>query len=317
MVQEAPANQTALTELIMLGFTSQPSLARLLFGLFLVMYMVTLLGNGLIVALVWADPSLHTPMYFFLISLSCSETAYTLVVVPRMLGDLLSLCHTISFSACATQMFFFVALGVTDCLLLTGMAVDRYMAICSPLRYSAIMNYRICCGLVGGALTGGVLFSLILSVLVFSLPFCGPKHIPHFFCDIPPVLRLVCPGNETSETAIHVLVVLTLILPFVFILLSYIRILMAVLCMGSAQHRRKAFSTCGAHLTVVLLHYSCAIFMYARPRVHYMPEKDRLIAVSYTIVIPMLNPLIYTLRNNDVQGALHKLLGCGPLTPKG
>nr|XP_056705835.1 olfactory receptor 10J1-like [Euleptes europaea] len=308
MVCDPSTNWTLVTEFVLLGFTSHPGLAHLLFGLFLVMYAVTLAGNGLIMAVVWIDPVLHSPMYIFLGSLSCSETAYTLVVIPRMLCDLLAPRRPLSLASCATQMFFFVALGVTDCLLLTAMAWDRYVAICRPLHYGALMSHQICWGLVMGSVCGGFVLSSCLTGMIFSLPFCAPNHIPHFFCDIPPVLSRTCPGYGTIEVTVPTLVAMTLIIPFSLIMLSYACILVASLHMGSTQRCHKAFSTCGAHLTVVILHYGCAIITYAKPKSSYMEGKDHILAVSYTILIPMLNPLIYTLRNNEVKGALRRVV---------
>nr|XP_034965288.1 olfactory receptor 10Z1-like [Zootoca vivipara] len=317
MGHDPSINCTMVTEFVLLGFTSHPGLARLLFGLFLLMFAVTLAGNGLIMTVVWTDPLLHTPMYLFLGSLSCSETAYTLVVIPQMLGDLLAPQRPFPLASCAAQMFFFVALGVADCLLLTAMAWDRYVAICHPLHYGAFMSQRICWCLVMGSVCGGFILSSFLTGVIFSLPFCAPNHIPHFFCDIPPVLSRICPGYGTMEILVTTLVAMILIIPFSFIMLSYGCILMASLHMSSSQYCRKAFSTCGAHLTVVFLHYGCAIFSYARPKGSYIEGQDHILAVSYTVLIPMLNPLIYTLRNNEVKGALRKMMCRGCLIPKG
>ncbi|XP_066468836.1 olfactory receptor 10R2-like [Tiliqua scincoides] len=308
MVRDSSVNHTVVTEFILLGFTSHPGLAHLLFGLFLMMYAVTVTGNVLIMTIVRADSLLHTPMYLFLGSLSLSETAYTLVVIPKMLGDLLFPNRPLSLASCATQMFFFVALGITDCLLLTAMAWDRYVAICRPLHYGSLMSQQICWSLVMGCICGGFILSSFLTGMIFSLPFCAPNQIHHFFCDIPPVLNRVCPGYESIEATIVSLVAMVLIIPFSFIMLSYGCILVVSLHMHSAQCFRKAFSTCGAHLTVVFLHYGCAIFSYARPVGSFIEGKDHILAVSYTILIPMLNPLIYTLRNNEVKGALRKVM---------
>lgn len=312
MIYDPSINCTIVTEFILLGFTSHPGLARLLFGLFLIMYSVTVAGNVLIMTVVLADSLLHTPMYLFLGSLSLSETAYTLVVIPKMLGDLLLPTYRpLSLASCATQMFFFIALGITDCLLLTAMAWDRYVAICCPLRYGFLMSQQICWGLVMGSLCGGFILSSFLTGMIFSLPFCAPNQIHHFFCDIPPVLNRVCPGYENIKATIVSLVAMVLIIPFSFIVLSYGCILVVSLHMRSAQCSHKAFSTCGAHLTVVFLHYGCAIFTYAKPNGSIIEGKDHILAVSYTILIPMLNPLIYTLRNNEVKGALRKVMTRG------
>lgn len=316
MVYNPSINCTVITEFILLGFTSHPGLAHLLFGLFLMMYAVTLAGNVLIMTVVWADSILHIPMYLFLGSLSLSETAYTLVVIPKMLSDLLFPNRPFSLTSCATQMFFFVALGITDCLLLTAMAWDRYVAISRPLHYCTLMSQWICWSLVMGSICGGFIFSSFLTGMIFSLPFCAPNQIHHFFCDIPPVLSRVCPGYENIEATIVSLVATVLIIPFTFIMLSYGCILVVSLHMGSAQCFRKAFSTCGAHLTVVFLHYGCAIFTYARPIGSFIEGKEHILAVSYTILIPMLNPLIYTLRNNEVKGALRKVIARGLLVHK-
>ncbi|XP_062034489.1 olfactory receptor 10T2-like [Lepus europaeus] len=313
--EQQPGNGTErVTEFVLVGFSSVPHLRPTLFALFLLTYLVTLGGNATIIALIHADRSLHTPMYRFLAVLSLSETCYTLVTIPNMLAHLLLRSQAISIAGCRAQMFFFLGLGCSHCFLLTLMGYDRSVAICRPLRYALIMRPSVCLGL--GALVFGAGFSVALTetCLVFWAPFCGGRRVEHFFCDIGPVLRLSCAQSARRALAIFFLSVLVVLVSFLLILLSYAFIVAAVVRMPSAASRRKAFSTCAAHLTVVVVHFGCASIIYLRPDSGGHPARDRLVAVFYTVVTPLLNPVVYTLRNQEVRVALRRTLArtCRP-----
>ncbi|ELW47825.1 Olfactory receptor 10R2, partial [Tupaia chinensis] len=301
---------------LLLGFSSFGENQLILFAVFLCLYLIILCGNITIVTVIRLDRSLHIPMYFFLGILSISETCYTFVILPKMLINLLSLLRTISFVNCAIQMFFFLSFAVTNCMLLGVMGYDRYVAICHPLRYPLLMSWQVCGQLVATCAGIGLLFSLIGSLLVFKLPFCGPNKINHYFCDISPVIRLACTDNYINELVIFVGGVLTLMVPLTFICISYGFIVRTILKIPSAEGKRKAFSTCASHLTVVIVHYGCASFVYLRPSAKYASSKDRLVTVTYTVVTPLLNPMVYSLRNKDVQVAIRKVLGRGGFYPK-
>ncbi|XP_046284844.1 olfactory receptor 10R2-like [Marmota monax] len=310
------ANFSSVTEFLLLGFSSLGKIQLILFALFLCLYMLILSGNITIVTVIRQDRSLHIPMYFFLGVLSVSETCYTLVILPKMLINLLSLLRTISFTNCAIQLFFFLGFAVTNCMLLGVMGYDRYVAICHPLRYPVLMRWQVC-GLLAAACAGaGFLFSLAGSLLVFELPFCGPNKINHYFCDISPVIRLACTDTSINELLIFIGGVLALMVPLTFICISYGFIVRTILRIPSAEGKRKAFSTCASHLTVVIVHYGCASFVYLRPSAKYSSSKDRLVTVTYTVVTPLLNPMVYSFRNKDVQVAIRKVLGRVRFYPK-
>ncbi|XP_036271757.1 olfactory receptor 10T2-like [Pipistrellus kuhlii] len=301
-----------VTEFVLVGFSDLPHLRATLFALFFLMYLVTLSGNVTIIAIIQADRTLHTPMYRFLAALSLSETCYTLVTIPNMLARLLTDSQALSIAGCRAQMFFFLGLGCSHCFLLTLMGYDRYAAICHPLRYPLLMRPRVCLGL--GALVFGAGFSVALAetCIVFSAPFCGGGRVEHFFCDLAPVLALSCAGRGAGRAlALFFLSVLVVLASFLLILLSYALILAALLRMPSAAGRRKAFSTCAAHLTVVAVHFGCASLVYLRPASPGDPARDRLVAVFYTVVTPLLNPVVYTLRNREVREALRRALARG------
>ncbi|XP_014409308.2 olfactory receptor 10R2 [Camelus ferus] len=302
-------NLTMVTEFLLLGFSSLGEIQLALFVVFLFLYLVILSGNVTIVSVIRLDKSLHTPMYFFLGILSTSETFYTFVILPKMLINLLSVARTISFTCCATQMFFFLGFAITNCLLLGVMGYDRYAAICHPLHYPILMSWQVCGKLGATCGIGGFLASLTVVYLVFSLPFCSANKVNHYFCDISPVIRLACTNTDVHEFVIFICGVLVLVVPFLFICVSYICILRTILKIPSAEGRRKAFSTCASHLTVVIVHYGCASYIYLRPTANYVSNKDRLVTVTYTIVTPLLNPMVYSLRNKDVQVAIRKVLG--------
>ncbi|XP_004611871.2 olfactory receptor 10K2 [Sorex araneus] len=302
-------NETAVTEFIFLGFSSLAGLQRLLFLVFLLLYLFTLSTNAIIISTIVLDRALHTPMYFFLAILSCSETCYTFVIVPKMLVDLLAQKKTISFLGCAVQMFTFLFLGCSHSFLLAVMGYDRYVAICNPLRYTVIMGPGVCGGLVASACACGFTVAQVITSLVFRLPFHSSNELHHFFCDISPVLKLASHHTHLSQIVIFLLCALVLVIPLLLILVSYIHIISAVLQFSSTGGRYKAFSTCASHLIVVTVHYGCASFIYLRPKSGYSSSQDALISVSYTILTPLFNPMIYTLRNKEFKSALHRVVG--------
>ncbi|XP_007945872.1 olfactory receptor 10T2-like [Orycteropus afer afer] len=301
-------NQSIITEFILIGFSNLGDLQILLFFTFLLVYLATLMANTTIMTVIRLDRTLHSPMYFFLFVLSCSETCYTLVIVPKMLTNLLSTNTTISFSGCATQLYFFVGLACTNCFLIAVMGYDRYIAICNPLNYTLIVSRATCMQLVLASSFCGFLISVVVNVLVFSVPFCASNQVNHFFCDISAVIRLGCTDTSLKEIVIFFLSILVLLVPFVLIFISYIFIVSTILKISSVEGQKKAFATCASHLTVVIVHYGCASFIYLRPTSLYSSDKDRLVAVTYTIITPLLNPLVYTLRNKEVKTALRKVL---------
>lgn len=301
-------NQTTLVDFILLGFSDIPDLQGFLFGVFLIMYTIILMGNSLIIIITKMDPSLQTPMYFFLGNFSSLEICYVSVTVPRLLIDLCSQNRNIPFLACAAQMYFFLVFGATECLLLTSMAYDRYVAICNPLLYPLLMNSRLCVQLAAGCWVSGVPVHIVLTFQIFSLPFCGSNQLNHFFCDIPPVLKLACGDTLLTETLVYVVVVLVVTVPFMLILGSYVRIIETILKLPSATGRAKAFSTCSSHLMVVALFFGSGLITYLRPKSSHSIGMDKFLSLFYTIVTPMFNPMIYCLRNKEVMVALRKFL---------
>ncbi|XP_065270300.1 olfactory receptor 10A7-like isoform X2 [Emys orbicularis] len=302
-------NQTLITEFILLGFSNLLHLQGLLFCMVLFMYMVTVMGNTLIILVITVDPALHSPMYFFLGNLAFIEICFTLDTVPKMLVNLLAEDKSISFAGCAVQMYFFFFFGCAECFLLAAMAYDRYVAICHPLRYNILMNQRVCRKMVGGAWVIGVPVSLLQAAWIFNLPFCGTNEVNHFFCDAPPVLKLVCADTYLYEMQAVASTFLFLMFPFMLIVVSYVCILTTILRMPSAEGRRKTFSTCSSHLIVVTLFYGSGSLVYLRPKSSYSPDIKKLLSLFYTVLTPMLNPIIYSLRNSDVKGALRRVIG--------
>ncbi|XP_014940854.3 olfactory receptor 10Z1 [Acinonyx jubatus] len=309
-------NATAWRGFVFLGFSGFGELQLLLFALFFSLYLVTLTSNVFIIVVIRLDSHLHTPMYLLLSFLSFSETCYTLGIIPKMLSSLVMGGQAISYEGCAAQMFFSASWACTNCFLLAVMGFDRYVAICAPLHYASRMDPPFCARLVGTSFLCGYLFGLGMTLVIFHLPFCGSHEIQHFFCDTPPVLSLACGDTGPSELGILILSLLVLLVSFSFITISYAYILAAILRIPSTEGWKKAFSTCASHLTVVIIHYGCASFMYLRPKASYSLERDQLIAVTYTVVTPLLNPIVYSLRNQAVQTALRsafrgRLLGAG------
>ncbi|KAM9277435.1 olfactory receptor 5AP2-like [Cariama cristata] len=299
----AGENQTHVTEFMLLGFShGQP----FLFALFLAIYLATLLGNSAILALVSLDPHIHSPMYFFLSHLSCLDICFSSVTVPKILANALRPQATISYHGCLAQMFFLMGCAGAECALLAVMAYDRYAAICQPLRYGHAMRRGVCVVAAAGCWLWGMLDSAVHTLLASRLSFCGAARLQHIFCDVPPLLRAACSNTHPSEVALHAASVFVGLCPFLLVLISYLRILAAVLGMPMATSRHKAFSTCSAHLLVVTLYFVTANLNYNRPSSGYSPTADTLVSALYCIVTPMLNPLIYSLRNQEVRRALRK-----------
>ncbi|XP_056659740.1 olfactory receptor 10AG1-like [Monodelphis domestica] len=301
-------NLTFLAEFVLLGFSDLPNLHGFLFGVFLVIYLCILMGNGLLIVITKVDPSLQTPMYFFLGNFSFLEICYTSVTIPKMLADLWSQKTTISFVACAVQTCFLYILGGAECLLLAVMAYDRYVAICKPLYYPLIMNNKICIELVVASWMIGVPILIEETYLIFSLNFCGPNKINHIFCEAPPLLKLACGDTYKIEVSVHVIALLFVLIPFLLIFTSYLKIITTILKLPSTSGRTKAFSTCSSHLMVVTLFYGSGSIVYLQPRSFQSAESGKVLSLFYTTVTPMLNPVIYSLRNKDVLAALRKLL---------
>ncbi|XP_004716491.1 olfactory receptor 2D3 [Echinops telfairi] len=300
-------NQTFVTEFIFLGLSQDLQTQILLFVLFLIVYLLTVLGNLLIIILIHMDSRLHTPMYFFLRYLSFADLCFSTSIVPQMLVHLLVKKKTISFWGCMTQIIVFLLVGCTECALLAVMSYDRYVAVCKPLHYSTIMTQQVCLMLAIGSWASGALVSLVDTTFTFCLPYRGQNIINHYFCEPPALLKLASANTYSTEMAIFAMGVVILLAPVSLILVSYWNIISTVIRMQSGEGRLKAFSTCGSHLIVVVLFYGSGIFTYMRPNSKTTKERDKMISVFYTVVTPMLNPIIYSLRNKDVKGALKKL----------
>ncbi|XP_021540512.1 olfactory receptor 2G3-like [Neomonachus schauinslandi] len=296
-----------VTEFVFLGLSSQPKMQLILFIMFLFFYLLTVVGNIIIITIIQIEPRLQMPMYFFLTNLSFLDICYTSTNVPQMLSNMMGK-KTIPYSSCATQMYFSLSFGMIECVLLGVMAYDRYVAICHPLRYTIIMNQSICVQLAAISWSGSFLSSMVINVLTLSLPYCGPNVLNHFFCEVPSILRLACTDTSFTELVVFIFSIIIVFIPFLLIVVSYTRILLSVLRVQSASGRHKALSTCASHLTVVVLFYGTAIFMYTRPQSKSSRAGGKIIAVFYTVITPMLNPLIYSLRNQDVKGALRRAI---------
>ncbi|XP_045418582.1 olfactory receptor 1L8 [Lemur catta] len=302
-------NQTSsVSEFIVLGLSSRPEDQKPLFVLFLTVYLVTLTGNLLIILAIRSDPQLQTPMYFFLSFLSFTDICFTTTVVPKMLMNFLSEKKTISYAGCLTQMYFLYALGNTDSCLLAVMAFDRYVAICDPFHYVTTMSHRRCVLLVAFSCSFPHLHSLLHTLLLNLLIFCDSSIIHHFLCDLNPLLKLSCSSIFVNEIVIMTEGPIVLVTPFLCIVFSYARIFVTVLKIPSAAGKRKAFSTCGSHLTVVTLFYGSIFYVYLQPMSTYT-VKDHMATIVYTVLSSMLNPFIYSLRNKDLKQGLRKLMG--------
>ncbi|XP_047379951.1 olfactory receptor 2S2-like [Sciurus carolinensis] len=308
-------NHTAVVGYVLLGLHEHHGLEMVLFVLCLGIYCMTLLGNSLLVVLIMLDPRLHSPMYFFLSALSLIDICGTSSFMPLMLSNFLQTRSTISFPACALQMYLTLALGTTECLLLAAMAYDRYVAICQPLRYTELMTGQMCLQMAALSWGTGFANSLLQSILLWHLPFCGHNVINHFFCEILAVLKLACGDISLNALALMVATAILTLTPLLLICLSYVLILAAIFRVPSAAGWRKAFSTCSAHLTVVVVFYGTISFMYLKPKAKD-PNVDKMITLFYGAVTPSLNPIIYSLRNGEVKAAVTALLGGGLLTRK-
>ncbi|XP_007094061.2 olfactory receptor 2B8-like [Panthera onca] len=305
-------NGSSFTGLILLGFSDQPQLERVLFVVLLIFYLLTLLGNTTIVALSLLDPHLQTPMYFFLSNLSFLDLCYTTSTVPQLLVHLRGADKSISFSGCVAQLFIALGLGGTECILLGVMAFDRYAAICRPLQYTVIMHPRLCVLMASASWFIGFANSSLQTVLIFLVPLCGRNKIDHFFCDVAPLLKLACVDTTVNESELFFVGVIILLIPMALITFSYGQIVRVVLRIKSIAGQRKVFGTCGSHLTVVSLFYGTAIYAYLLPSNNHSQDQGKFISLFYTIITPMANPFIYTLRNKDVMSAMKNVLygGC-------
>ncbi|XP_053881215.1 olfactory receptor 1019-like isoform X3 [Malaclemys terrapin pileata] len=301
-------NHSEATEFILSGLTDRPELQVPLFGVFLLIYGITLMGNGGIFLLIMIDPRLHTPMYFFLSNLSFCDLCYSSIISPKMLLNFLAERKSISYTACAVQLYLSVLFADVECFLLAVMAYDRYVAICNPLLYTVTMSRQLCNQLVAGVYAVGLVDSLIQTCFTFRLSFCSSNIIDHFFCDIPPLLALSCSDTRINEILMFAIMCCTGVISFVPVLLSYVYIISTILQIRSAKGQHKAFSTCSFHLTAVVLFYGIPLFMYLRPLSSYSMDIDIVASAFYTLVMPMLNPLIYSLRNTEVKNALRKAM---------
>nr|XP_034797179.2 olfactory receptor 3A3 [Pan paniscus] len=308
MEPEAGTNRTAVAEFILLGLVQTEEMQSVIFVLLLFAYLVTTGGNLSILAAILVEPKLHTPMYFFLGNVSVLDVGCVTVTVPAMLGCLLSHKSTISYDACLSQLFFFHLLAGMDCFLLTAMAYDRFLAICRPLTYSTRMNQRVQRMLVAVSWICAFTNALTHTIALTTLNFCGPSVINHFYCDLPQLFQLSCSSTQLNELLLFVAAAVMAVAPLVFISVSYAHVVAAVLQIRSAEGRKKAFSTCGSHLTVVGIFYGTGVFSYMRLGSVESSNKDKGVGVFMTVINPMLNPLIYSLRNTDVQDALCQLL---------
>uniref|UniRef100_A0A8C8SJA2 Olfactory receptor n=1 Tax=Pelusios castaneus TaxID=367368 RepID=A0A8C8SJA2_9SAUR len=295
-------NQSSLGEFILLGVSDQPHLELLIFVLILISYTVTLLGNSTIIVLSCLDPHLHTPMYFFLSNLSFLDLCYTTSLGPQMLVNFRSADKSISGAGCVAQLYISLSLGCTECLLLAVMAYDRYAAVCQPLHYTAIMSRRLCLQMAATAWVCGFSNSMVQTILTVRLPRCGRNRVEHFFCESPALLKLACVDTTINEIELLASAVFFLLVPLGLILISYGYIGAAVLRIRSAKGRLKAFNTCASHIAVVSLFYGTAISMYLQPPSSYSQDQGKIVSLFYTMVTPMLNPLIYTLRTKEVHG---------------
>ncbi|XP_036283361.1 olfactory receptor 8K3-like [Pipistrellus kuhlii] len=300
-------NLTVLKEFILMGITDHPELQAIFFGVFLIIYTVSVVGNMGMIILTKMDSRLQTPMYFFLRHLAFTDLGYSTAVGPKMLANIVTKQKTIPYNWCAAQLAFFILFIISELFILSAMAYDRYVAICNPLLYAVIMSPRVCWALVTIPYLYSAFLSLIITIKIFISSFCGHNIINHFYCDNLPLLTLICSSTREIELIILIFSVFNLVSSLLVVLVSYMLILLAILKMHSAEGRHKAFSTCGSHLTVVVVFYATLSFMYMQPKSSHSFDSDKMASVFYTLIIPMLNPLIYSLRNKDVKGALHSL----------
>uniref|UniRef100_A0A4X1SZE9 Olfactory receptor n=1 Tax=Sus scrofa TaxID=9823 RepID=A0A4X1SZE9_PIG len=302
-------NQTASSDFILMGIFSHTPTHIFLFSLVLGIFTVALLANTVMVLLICLDRRLHTPMYFLLSQLSLMDLMLICTTVPKMARNYLSGRKSISVAGCETQIFFYVSLFGAECFLLAVMAYDRYAAICYPLQYPQLMNWNVCGLLAASSWILGVFDGIVDIAATLSFSYCGSREIPQFFCDVPALLRLSCTDTSTFETLAFICCVVMLLFPLSLIIISYTRVIITVIRMSSGEGRHKAFTTCSSHLVVVGMYYGAAMFIYMRPTSNRSPAQDKMVSAFYTILTPMLNPLIYSLRNKDVAKAFSRVLG--------
>ncbi|XP_068947170.1 olfactory receptor 9G19-like [Petaurus breviceps papuanus] len=295
-----------VTEFILAGFTTDPVMQLFLFVVFLLMYCITVIGNIILIVLICTDSRLYTAMYFFIGNLSFLDLWYSTVYTPKIMLTCISEDKSISFVGCLAQFFFSAGLAYSECYLLATMAYDRYMAISKPLLYTQAMSPKLSSYLVAASYTGGFISSTIITSETFTLTFCGDV-IDDFFCDLPPLVKLACDVKDSYQAVLYFILASNVISPTVFILASYLFIIAAILRISSTQGRLKAFSTCGSHLTAVTLYYGSILFIYFRPSTSYTLERDKFVSVFCTVAMPMVNPMIYSLRNRDVKDAFKKM----------
>ncbi|KAG8547245.1 hypothetical protein GDO81_028780 [Engystomops pustulosus] len=300
-------NQTAPTYFFLIGLSDVPHLLAVYFLAFLVMYLITVCGNILLIFVVTVTPTLHTPMYFFLRNLSIIDISFSCTVVPKILVNTLSMDPSISFLECAIQMYIHMVLGAAESILLAVMAYDRFVAICRPLHYASIMNYRFCACLVATSWSVGCINSFILVFPTMNLSFCGTNHVNHFFCEIPPFLLMSCVDTRLHEITIYIEAAIIVMSSFLLTVVSYVHIVISILKIHSVKGRYKVFSTCASHLLVVTLYYGTIMFMYIRPHSTYYHTMDKITSLFYTVVTPMLNPFIYSIRNKDFKISINNL----------
>ncbi|XP_004459605.2 olfactory receptor 8D4 [Dasypus novemcinctus] len=301
-------NHSTVTEFVLSGLTDQPELQLPLFCLFLGIYMVTVVGNLGMISIIRFNSQLHTPMYYLLSCLSFLDVCYSSVITPKMLTGFLYRDKVISYSGCMTQLFFFCILVISECYMLAAMAYDRYVAICSPLLYNVIMSPQVCSLLVAAVFSVGFTDAMIHGGCILRLSFCGTNVIRHYFCDLVPLIKISCSSTYVDELLIFIIGGFNMVTTSLTIIVSYAFILASILRMKSKEGRSKAFSTCSSHLTGVLIFYGSLMFMYLKPTSSSSATQEKVSSVFYTTVIPMLNPLIYSLRNREVKSALMKLL---------
>ncbi|XP_063785665.1 olfactory receptor 10A7-like [Pseudophryne corroboree] len=301
-------NKTLVNEFLLMGFQVDHQSKAVLFILFLTLYLLTILGNLLIIVLVYTYRKLHSPMYIFLSNLSLVDILFSTNIVPNMLVITLKERPTICVNECIAQFFFYGMLGSTECFLLTVMSYDRYLAICNPLKYTSIMDFKLQLFLLAVSWVTSVTVSLLQSILLHQLYFCGPSVIDHFFCDLEPILNLSCSDTGIVKTETLISTMFVVIIPFLVVISSYARILFTILGISSTESRQKTFSTCSTHLLVVCTYFLTIITVYSNPSKTYSSNAQKVRSLLYTVLTPLFNPVIYALRNNEIKTALHKLL---------
>ncbi|XP_029772269.1 olfactory receptor 2Z1-like [Suricata suricatta] len=303
------SNQSVTSDFTLMELFSHSGPHLVLFSLVVIIFTVGLLGNAILLFLIHTDSRLHTPMYFLLSQLSLLDIGFPLVTIPKMAANFLQRESSISFGGCAAQMFFLMLMGVSEGVLLSLMSYDRYVAVCHPLHYPVLMRCQVCLLMVGTCWLSGVLVASIQTSITLHFPYCASHTVDHFFCELPALLKLSCEDTSVYELSLSISGVLILLLPLSLIAASYSHVLRAILCMHSAEARHKTFTTCSSHITVVGLFYGAAMFMYMVPGTYHSPQQDNMVSLFYSLVTPTLNPLIYSLRNQEVRMALVKALG--------